>query len=116
MPCAPKLDLPRTYISQMRKQTPSEPRVHTGVSVDPGLHLIPLVTQRQLSPSVSCTASPTAPIPGLYFMPVSLRLPWQIQQSQAPVPTGTHVSEWAGCKLMETTTGACGKSENLRTV
>lgn len=52
LPHAPKLDLPRTYISQMRKQTPLEPRVHTGVNVDPGPHLIPLVTQLQLSLSM----------------------------------------------------------------
>lgn len=51
---APKLDLPRTSISQMRKQTPTplEPRVHAGVNVDPGPHLMPLVTQLQLSLSM----------------------------------------------------------------
>lgn len=52
-----------------------------------------------LSPSSSwflpCgTGASTPPFPGLYFLLLSCRLPWQIQQSQAPIPTGTTEIAW----------------------
>lgn len=40
LPGVQKLDLPSTYISQMRKQTPVEPWVHTGVNVDLGRQVL----------------------------------------------------------------------------
>ena len=61
LPCVQKLDLPRTYILQMRKQTPFEPRVHRVANVDSGYSLCPL------APASSCfplcgAASATAPM------------------------------------------------------
>ena len=41
-----------------------------------------------------CTCS--CPHADLYFMPLSLILPWLIQRSQAPVPTGTSEVLWVG--------------------
>lgn len=86
LPCALKLDPPRTYISQMRKQTPLRPQF-TQV-----LMCMQDYISSPLSPSSSwflpyCTESSTSPDPGLHFWLLSRRLPWQSQQSQAPVPT-----------------------------
>lgn len=93
LPCVRKLDLPRTCILQMRKQTPMEPGVHTGVNVDLGLQLMSPGSQFQLLSTMehyifSCAHA------RLYFMPLSLVLPGQIQWSQAPVPTGTNEVMW----------------------
>lgn len=87
LPCVQKLDLPRTYILQMRKQTPIEPGVHTGVNAELGLQLMSPGSQIQLlSTTQPCVFS--CPHADLYFMPLSLILPWQTQQSLAPAPNG----------------------------
>lgn len=88
LPCALKLDPPRTYILQMRKQTPLSPQFTQVLMCTQDYISSPL------SPSSSwflprCTVSSTAPEPGLHFWLLSLRLPGQSQQSQAPVPTRT---------------------------
>lgn len=88
LPCVQKLDLPRTYILQMRKQTPIEPRVHTGVTAELGLQLMSPGSRIQLlSTTQHCIFS--CPHADLFFMPLSLTLPWQAQPPPAPMPTGT---------------------------
>lgn len=74
LPCALKLDPPRTYISQMRNQTPLSPQF-TQVLMYTQDYISSL-----LSPSSSwflprCTAPSTSLDPGLHFWLLSRRLP-----------------------------------------
>lgn len=74
LPCALKLDPPRTYILQMRKQNPLRAQFTQVLMCTQDYISSPL------SPSSSwflphCTASSTSPDPGLHFWLLSRRLP-----------------------------------------
>lgn len=93
LPCVQKLALPRTYILQMRKQTPIEPKAHISVNVELGRQFLSPSSRFQLlSTTQHCVFN--CPHEDLYFMPLSLILPWQTLGSQAPVPPGTTEVTW----------------------
>lgn len=50
--CVQKLDLPSTYILQMRKQTPMELKVQTGVNVELGWQVLSLGSRIQVLPTI----------------------------------------------------------------
>lgn len=77
----------------MRKQTPVEPRVHTGVTAELGLQLTSPGSRIQLLSPTQCRVF-SCPHAHLFFMPLSLILPWQTQLPPAPVPAGTGEVMW----------------------
>lgn len=93
LPCIQKLSLPRTYILQMRKQAPVEPRAHIGVNVELGWQLLSPSSRFQLLSTAQHHVF-NCPHEDLYFMPLSLILPWQTLRSQALGPPGTTEVTW----------------------
>lgn len=117
LPCALKLDPPRTYISQMRKQTPLRPQFTQVLMCTQDYISSPL------SPSSSwflprCTAPSTYPDPGLHFWLLSRRLPLTepaVTSSNSYRDHWHRMNNWTGCKLIETTRD-CDNSKSISTV